>query len=147
MQKFPGQGLNLHHSNEPSHNSDNARSLIHWAIRELLKLPFFFFWSFFWGRTHGIWRFPGSGSNWTRSRRPTPKPLPCEMRAASATYTTARGNTGSLTHWARPGSKPGSSWVLLRFISSEPPGNSWSCPFYYTYVVGGVCPITHRIFF
>ena len=41
--------------------------------------------------------------------------------ARSATYTTTHGNPGSLTHWARPGTKPVSSWILVRFISAEPP--------------------------
>ena len=36
------------------------------------------------------------------------------------TYTTAHGNAGSLTQWARPGIKPASSWMLIRFISTEP---------------------------
>ena len=40
--------------------------------------------------------------------------------ARSATYATAHGNAGSLIHWATPGIKPGSSWVLVRFITSEP---------------------------
>ena len=38
----------------------------------------------------------------------------------SVTYTTAHGNTGSLTHGAGPGIKPKSSWILIRFISTEP---------------------------
>ena len=32
--------------------------------------------------------------------------------------TTAHGNAGSLTHWSRPGIKPTSSWILVRFIST-----------------------------
>ena len=35
MPKFQGQGLNLSHSSDPSHCSDNAESLTHWATREL----------------------------------------------------------------------------------------------------------------
>ena len=35
----------------------------------------------------------------------------------SSTYTTAYGNTGSLIHWARPGIKPTSSWMLVVFIN------------------------------
>ena len=31
----------------------------------------------------------------------------------------AHGNAGSLTHWVRPGIKPVSSWVPVRFISAE----------------------------
>ena len=40
--------------------------------------------------------------------------------AASATYTTAQGYTGSLIHWARPGIEPTSSWILVGFVSAEP---------------------------
>ena len=38
----------------------------------------------------------------------------------SATYITAHSNATSLTHWARPGIKPASSWILVRFITAEP---------------------------
>ena len=40
--------------------------------------------------------------------------------AVSVTYTTACGNTRSLTHWARPGIEPANSWFLVRFISTAP---------------------------
>ena len=36
------------------------------------------------------------------------------------TYTIAHNNTGSLTHYVRPGIEPASSWMLVRFVSSEP---------------------------
>ena len=49
--------------------------------------------------------------------RPTPEPQQCGIWAASETYTTAHGNAGSLTHWLRPGIKPATSWVLVRFIN------------------------------
>ena len=35
-------------------------------------------------------------------------------------YTTAHGNAGSLIHWARPGVKHKSSWILVGFITTEP---------------------------
>ena len=38
----------------------------------------------------------------------------------SETYTISHSNDGSLTHWAGPGIKPGSSWILVRFLTSEP---------------------------
>ena len=38
----------------------------------------------------------------------------------SATYTTAHSNAGSLTHWVRPGIEPVSSWILVRFFTTEP---------------------------
>ena len=37
--------------------------------------------------------------------------------AASATYTAALGNARSLTHWARPGMEPTSSWTLCWVLS------------------------------
>jgi len=40
--------------------------------------------------------------------------------ATSVTYTTAHGNAGSLTHWARPGIEPATSWFPVGFISSAP---------------------------
>ena len=42
----------------------------------------------------------------------------------SETYTTAHGNAGSLTHRARPGIEPVSSWILVRLVSTEPYRNS-----------------------
>ena len=38
-----------------------------------------------------------------------------QTRAASTTYTTAHGNAGSSTHWARAGIKPASSWLLVHY--------------------------------
>ena len=40
MLKFPGQGLNSHHSSNPSCSSDNAGSLTHWATTRLWKIHF-----------------------------------------------------------------------------------------------------------
>ena len=36
------------------------------------------------------------------------------------TYTTAHGNAGSLTHWARPGIEPATSWFPVGFVSTVP---------------------------
>ena len=38
------------------------------------------------------------------------------IQAASATNTAVHGNSGSLTHWARRGIIPASSWILVRLI-------------------------------
>ena len=51
---------------------------------------------------------------------PTPEPRQCQIWAVSATYARAYSNAGSLTHWARPGMEPATSWFLIRFISSAP---------------------------
>ena len=66
------------------------------------------------GCTCTIWRFPGQGSNWSCSHWPTPQPQ------QYGTYITAHGNARSLTHGARLGIEPESSWILVRFISAEP---------------------------
>ena len=81
-----------------------------------LRLLFFFF---FQGRTRGIWRFPDQGSNWSCSHQPTPQPQQCRIQATASTYTTAQGNAGSLTHWARPRIEPASLRILVRFVSAE----------------------------
>ena len=44
---------------------------------------------------------------------PQPQPQPHRIHAASVSYTTAHGSAGSLTHWARPGVEPTSSWGSL----------------------------------
>ena len=49
-------------------------------------------------------------------------------------YTTAHGNAESLTHWARPGIEPTSSWVLVGFVTAE---RQWERPrfiFFYDFI-------------
>ena len=41
-------------------------------------------------------------------------------------YAIAHGNVGSLTHWARPGIKPSTSWFLVGFFSAAPWQELWS---------------------
>ena len=48
------------------------------------------------------------------------QPQQCWIWDMSVTYTTAQGNAGSFTHWARPGIEPASSWILVGFIATEP---------------------------
>ena len=59
-------------------------------------------------------------ANRSYSCQPTPEPQPHGIRAMSVTYTTAHDNAGSLTHWARPGIEPMSSWILVGFVTAEP---------------------------
>ena len=42
-----------------------------------------------------------------------------QIRAVSATYTTAHGNTGSLTPWVSPGFESTSSWIPVRFVNQK----------------------------
>ena len=60
---------------------------------------------------------PRLGCSWSCSRQPTPEPQPRRIRAASATYTTAHSNARSLTHWARAGTEPATSWFLVGFVN------------------------------
>ena len=45
-------------------------------------------------------------SNQSCSCQPKPKPQQSQIQAVSATYTTAHGNSGSLTHWRSQGLNP-----------------------------------------
>ena len=76
--------------------------------------------NFFGGRTCGIRRFPGYWSNQSCSCQPISQAHQCWIQVASATYTTAHSNTRSLTHWARPGIGPATSWFLVGFVSAAP---------------------------
>ena len=64
-----------------------------------------------------MWRFSDWGSNWSCSCQTVPQPQQCRIWAMSATYTAGHGNAGSLTHWARPGIVPASSWMLVKFVN------------------------------
>ena len=95
--------------------------LIHFLL--LFCLGFLFVCLFALGHTQGIWKFPGRGRI-----RAVAASLHHSQRgiwAASATYTTAHSNTGSLTHWAGPEIEPVSSWIIGLFLLCHT-GNSLS---------------------
>ena len=73
-----------------------------------------------------IWRFPGKGR--IRAVAATPQPQQWRIQAASATYTTAHDNTGSLIHWARPGIESAFSWIL---VSSVP---QWELHYFFFFL-------------
>ena len=54
------------------------------------------------------------------SCQPMPQPQQHQISAASVTYATAYGNTGSLTHRGRPGIEPATSWFLVGLVSTAP---------------------------
>ena len=65
-----------------------------------LRISFSFFEVF----TRGLWKFPGSGLNWSCSYWPKPQPLQCQIQAASVTYNRDMLNiTVSLPYWGRLG--------------------------------------------
>ena len=46
------------------------------------------------------------------------------------TYTIAHSNAWSLSHWARPGIKPSSSWIPVRLTTAEPQQELWNKHFW-----------------
>ena len=46
--------------------------------------------------------------------------LEVELEPQLLAYTTAHSNAGSLIHWARAGIEPETSWILVRFVTTEP---------------------------
>ena len=54
-----------------------------------------------------------------------PEPQQRQIQAPSATYTIAHGNAWSLTHWARLGIEPTTSWFPVWFISTAPRRELW----------------------
>ena len=82
-----------------------------------VSLAFFFFF-----RPHLQYMdVPRLGSN---QSRPAPQPQQCQIQALSATYTTAYGNDQGV-----PWIEPTSSWILVRFITTEPQWELHLLPF------------------
>ena len=77
----------------------------------LLSLHLFYCW------TWGIWRFPGQGSNGSCCCQTIAEPQQHGIPATSVSYTTAQHNAWSPTHWARPGIKATTTWMLVRFVN------------------------------
>ena len=85
-------------------------SLKNWDYSDGFKTFFFFFL----GSHPGHMEVPRLGIECQ------PQPQQRGIQATSVTYTTAQGNNGFLTYWARPEIEPVSSWILARFVSHEP---------------------------
>ena len=96
-----------------------SHSYYSWWLASFLliyKCSFFFFFPFL-GPLLWHMEVPRIELNQSCSRWPTPEPQERGIGAASVTYTTAHDNTESLTHWARPGIKPSTSWFPVRFVN------------------------------
>ena len=63
------------------------------------------------------WHMEARGQIGAVATGPRPQPQKCQIWATSANYTTAEGNTRSLTHRARPRIKPISSCILVGFVN------------------------------
>ena len=89
----------------------NIFSCIYWTFEYLLwrniySRHFFYFFFFFFNRATPV------------AYRSSQVGVKSELQLPA--YTTAHGNAGSPTHWARPGIEPASSWLPVRFISTVP---------------------------
>ena len=111
IQKFLGQGLKPNSTFDLCHSCSNAISLTHCTKAGTPPFGYLFFCLF---RPAPV---PYGGSQVRGCIGPV---AAGQIRAVSATYTTAQGNARSLIHWARPGMEPVSSWALVRFVSAEP---------------------------
>ena len=86
---------------------------------------FFFYFCLFRAAPLAYGGFQARDLIWSCSHWPMPQPQQCQIGAASANTTTAQGKAGSLTHWARPGMEPLSSWILVRFVSADTTGTAF----------------------
>ena len=79
------------------------------------KKTFFFFFFFFLSFLGQHLRHTEVPRQGVESELYLPEPQQCTIRATSATYITAHGHAGSLTHLARPRIEPKLSWMLAGF--------------------------------
>ena len=74
--------------------------------KHLVKLYTFFFLSFC------LFRAAPSANGGSQAREP--------VGATAARLHHSHSNTGSLTHWSRPGIEPATSWFVVGFVSTAP---------------------------
>ena len=98
--------------------SEMTLCLLHFCLFFFFSLFYFFIFCFFLGLHPWNMEVPRLGVDcWPM---PLPQPHQCQIRAVPVTYTTVHGNAGSLTHGARAGIKPATSWFLVGVISAAP---------------------------
>ena len=105
-----------------------------WVSLFLLSISLFFFFFFLFPYATHVAACVAYAASQARGQGVNLQLQPQQHRiwATSVTYTTALGNTGYLTHWARPGMEPASSWTawtsflpwaslstLIRFLTAE----------------------------
>ena len=91
----------------------------------MLYVSFIYLFSLFRAASVAYGSSQARGGNGSRICWPIPQPQQHQSQAVSATYTTAHGNVGSLTHWAGPEIDPMSLGILVGFVSTEP---QWELP-------------------
>ena len=94
----------------------------HFASSQLSAISFLFFFSFYFLRLHP-WHMevPRLGVKPELDLPAyTTAPATWDPSHVCNLYLQAHCNVRSLTHWARPGIEPASSWILGRFVSAVP---------------------------
>ena len=86
------------------------------SLRSHFLFCFVFLGPQLWHMELPIWQ---GGLYHSYSCHPTPQPQLSQIWATCANYITAHSNARSLAHWERPGIKPASSWILVKFVSTE----------------------------
>ena len=76
---------------------------------------------------------------------PTPQPQQHQVQATYVTYAAACSNTSSLTHWARPGMKPTSSWTLCQVLNPRSHSRNSMKSFSKQKIILKICPPLHDI--
>ena len=109
-----GRVLNVFYLVMMSKNRDSFISCF------MISMLFFLFLCVFLWLHPLLIKVPRLGSNLSCSCWPMPQPHNARSKPRLWPTPQVHGNAGPLTHWARPGIKPVSSWILVRFISCEP---------------------------
>ena len=114
--------INNNNSSSGSDSSNNTSVCIEYLLlvfrHEDNAFEFFLFvFGFFLGPYLQHMKVPRLGSNWSCSCRPKPQSQQRKIQVESVTYAIAHSNAESLNHWARPGSKPTSSWILVKLLT------------------------------
>ena len=124
------EGLQSFKSEEPLSNANISLYPSHASSGVLSKIilkgcyefssayhRFIFYYFFFLGPHLQYMEAPRLGVESELQLQPTPQPQQHQIRVTTATYATACGNAGSLTHRARLRIKPASLWTLCQLLN------------------------------
>ena len=120
-------GIDMLHSSDWGHNSDNGGSLTHQTTNELFFL-FCLFRAMSYGGSQARGRIGAIGTSLLHSHSNT------RSKWINTRSTVTHGNAGSLIHWVKPGIELASSGILVRFTTSESPRELQELHFGLTFV-------------
>ena len=115
-----------------------------WVLSLSLFFFFFFFWIFFFFPGPHPWHMEGSSQagGWIGAVAPSLCHSHSNQQrhiwAMLVIYTTAHGNSRSLTPWVRARIEPASSWMLVRFVITDPQWELLGSLFFLVILVKGL---------